>query len=359
MRSSTRGNSKTFPDAKIFRRHLLAWYKKNQRDLPWRKNTNPYRVLVSELMLQQTQVKTVLPYYSKFLKKFPTPEILALASQEQVLAAWAGLGYYRRARFLHAAAKAVASGGFPMTATGLLGLPGVGAYTAAAVGSISFGLPLGVVDGNVIRVLSRVLTLDKDPTAGQGKQALQEAAQTLLDPLSPGDFNQAMMEVGALVCSSSKPRCGACPLKALCLARRRGVQELYPRLPKPVSTLKIHKVVVLITKADKVLAMPRTMSGRIGDEGRMLGLWHFPEIELKKGETSQGAAIKLAGEAAEFKGRLASIIHSVTRYRIKVEAYRFESKKALKGWRWIEWKELNNKPLASAERRLLRALAKA
>jgi A/G-specific adenine glycosylase len=344
------------PDPKNFRRLLLAWYKKNQRDLPWRKNTDPYRVLVSELMLQQTQVKTVLPYYSKFLTRFPNARALAAASQESVLASWAGLGYYRRARFLHAAAKAVAKQGFPQSAEGLLDLPGVGAYTAAAVGSISFGLPLAVVDGNVIRVLSRVLALDKDPTTGQGKRELDSAAQALLDPSHPGDFNQALMELGALICAQTKPRCEACPLAAHCLAFRGKTQESYPRLPTPVSTLKIHKSIALITKGANVLAMPRTLSGRAGDEGRMLGYWHFPELELKKGERPEAMAIHLAGENAKLKIRLASFLHSITRYRIKVDAYLFTSEKALKGWRWIGLRELHSKPLASAERRLLKAL---
>ena len=212
----------------LFRRALLAWYQKFKRDLPWRKNTDPYKILVSELMCQQTQIKTVLPYYAKFLKSFPNAKALASAPEEAVLAAWAGLGYYRRARFLQGAAKAVAATGFPETAEGLLALPGVGAYTAAAIGSISFGLPLAVVDGNVIRVLSRVLALELDPKSGEGKLRISEAAQALLDPGQPGDFNQALMEVGALICSPAKPHCGACPLAKLCAAHAAGMEERYP-----------------------------------------------------------------------------------------------------------------------------------
>ncbi len=337
---------------------LLAWYDAHKRDLPWRADTDPYRVLVSELMLQQTQVKTVIPYYHKFLERFPDAAVLARAPEQEVLAAWAGLGYYRRARFLQAAARAVSqAGGFPRHAGGLRELPGVGAYTAAAVGSISFGLPLAVVDGNVIRVLSRLLALESDPTKGPGRRAVDEAAAGMLDQKRPGDFNQAVMELGALVCTPASPKCGACPLRAHCRALALNKVEEFPRLPKPQATTHLRKAVALVCRRGGA----EVLMGQRGPKGRMQGFWHFPEAEVKlRAGMAEAAAAAAAlalkdGAPPAPKGQAGRFRHSITRYRIAVEAFAFEAKKSAApapGWRWITPAELKKLPLASAERRL-------
>jgi A/G-specific adenine glycosylase len=341
---------------RAFRTALLKWYDKNKRALPWRESRDPYRVLVSELMLQQTQVKTVLPYYEKFLRKFPTAKKLAAAPEADVLAAWAGLGYYRRARFLQAAAKAVARGGFPQSAEGLKALPGIGDYTAAALGSISFGLALAVVDGNVIRVMARLLALPEQADAGKGLAKVREKASALLDPRRPGDFNQGLMELGALICSPRQPACAFCPVSKFCAAYAKGRPGDFPRLAKAAAATRVSKAVALVQKGGFVLCAPRSQGGR------MIGLWHFPEAELGPMEDSGRAAARLALKALDGKakalGKCGLIRHTVTRYRIEAQAFRFSSAARPKPpWRWMALDELRALPLASAEKRMLALLA--
>ena len=198
------------------RRTLLAWYDANRRELPWRRDADPYRVWVSEIMLQQTRVAAVMDHYARFLKKFPTVQTLAAARESSVLATWSGLGYYHRARRMHQAAKVIArerKGIFPRTAAEWRELPGIGRYTAAAIASIAFGEAVAVVDGNVERVLDRVFG------AGEGREGAWQRAEALLDRERPGDFNQAMMELGATVCAPRAPQCPMCPLYAWCASR--------------------------------------------------------------------------------------------------------------------------------------------
>ncbi|HXC64365.1 MAG TPA: A/G-specific adenine glycosylase [bacterium] len=363
-------------DLPTLRRPLLRWYAAAKRDLPWRRTLDPYSILVSELMLQQTQVKTALPYYEKFLKRFPTAKALAAATEEQVLAAWAGLGYYRRARFLHAAAKAVtAAGAFPSTIEGIRELPGVGAYTAAAVGSICFNLPAAVVDGNVIRVLARLLALEADPTKGGGAQAIKDTAQAFLDPNHPGDFNQAMMELGASLCSPTKPQCPACPLKGQCAAFLAHKAEDFPKLPERAEGKVLYKSVVLAVRGKgaklQVLAQPRKLAkgaakakaaeaGRAAD--RLQGLWSFPEVEITEGglEMAEAAALKearrLLGKQTDVAGRLGKHRHNITIYDIHLWPFWFRDEGGMDmkgGWEWVGIAALEKKPLASAEKKLL------
>src|SRR5438105_3498357 len=241
-----------------FRRQLLEWYGAHHRALPWRSTDDPYRIWVSEIMLQQTRVAVVLAYYKRFLRRFPTIAALAIAEEPEVLATWSGLGYYRRARMLHRAARLLAAdrdGRLPQDSAELQLLPGIGRYTANAIASIAFGEPVAVVDGNVTRVLKRIL--------GRiivGAEAWS-AAQKLLDPAQPGDFNQAMMELGATVCVPSIPLCSACPVKALCASRglkweRASVPER--RLSKSVNLLLVQRgaTVALHKRADDERLMP-------------------------------------------------------------------------------------------------------
>jgi A/G-specific adenine glycosylase len=248
-----------------FRRRLLAWYDANARDLPWRKDRDPYRVWVSEIMLQQTRVAAVIEHYHEFLRRFPTVKKLAAAREASVLAAWSGLGYYRRARMLHAAAKVVArerAGKFPETAEGWRELPGIGRYTAAAIASIAFAEPVAVVDGNVERVLQRI---SREQVGGE---QLWESAENCLDRERPGDFNQAMMELGATVCTPRAPACLKCPVMELCLTRG----ELLGG-PKAVPQKKREIHYALDLRNGGVLLVQRARNASL-----MAGMWELPEI---------------------------------------------------------------------------------
>lgn len=206
---------------------LLAWYRKNRRDLPWRHTKDPYKIWLCEIIMQQTRVVQGLSYYNKFVETFPTPLSLARASQDQVLKLWQGLGYYSRARHLHAAAKSM-RGVFPRTYEGVRALPGVGDYTAAAICSIAYNMPYAVVDGNVYRVLARVFGIQTPIDSAEGKKEFAALAQQLLDKQHPGDSNQALMDFGALVCTPQAPQCAACPLAKGCYARKHAMQDALP-----------------------------------------------------------------------------------------------------------------------------------
>jgi A/G-specific adenine glycosylase len=257
------------------RRLLLRWYDKNQRKLPWRGERDPYRILVSEIMLQQTRVAVVEARYRTFIAQFPTPERLAQAKEQTVLAAWSGLGYYRRARNLHGAAKeTVRRGEFPRTAATLRELPGIGRYTANAVASIAFGEPVGVVDGNVKRVLERVFARQFPREAKKTEERYWELAARLLDKGRPGDFNQAMMELGAMVCLPAQPLCGSCPVTNVCAARGPVRKEFREARRKAI----LHYA--LIRKNGSVWLQQRPRSSSL-----MPGMWELPELESSNGAT--------------------------------------------------------------------------
>jgi A/G-specific adenine glycosylase len=252
-------------EPKKFRRRLLAWYDQHQRELPWRASRDPYRVWLSEIMLQQTRVAAVIEHYQEFLRRFPTIKKLAAAREATVLAAWSGLGYYRRARMLHAAAKVVVreyGGKFPTTAEGWQALPGVGRYTAAAIASIAFDEPVAVVDGNVERVSQRV-----SGTRLRGEE-LWQAANDLLDATRPGDFNQAMMELGAVVCTPRAPACLTCPVVELCVTRG----ETAPKA-KPARQNK-REIHYALDRRDGEVFLVR----RPPDASLMPGMWELPEL---------------------------------------------------------------------------------
>lgn len=248
---------------------LLAWYDRHRRDLPWRAGhleaAEPYRVWLSEIMLQQTTVKAVGPYFAKFVARWPSVEALAAATLDDVLRAWAGLGYYSRARNLHACAVAVArdhGGAFPDTEDGLRRLPGIGPYTAAAIAAIAFGRPVMPVDGNIERVTARLFAVEEN--LPQGKARIGELARTLLEPARPGDSAQALMDLGATICTPKKPACVLCPLGADCLARARGDQETFPRkAPKKTGALRRGAAFVVV-RGDEVLLRTRPAKGLLG-----------------------------------------------------------------------------------------------
>jgi A/G-specific adenine glycosylase len=250
---------------------LLDHYDRHARELPWRRDTDPYRVLVSEIMLQQTRVETVRGYYDPWLERFPTVEALADAGEDEVLKAWEGLGYYRRARNLHRAARVVREdldGRIPGEYDELRALPGIGEYTAGAVASIAFGEVVPAVDGNVKRVLARLYDV-ADPKA----RWLRERAAELVDPERPGDWNQALMELGATVCTPRSPKCGACPWGDVCVARAAGTQAERPAKSAKRPVPKAAFGVAVIHAADRVLLTRRP------DEGLLAGMWSFPETD--------------------------------------------------------------------------------
>ncbi|MBP3486551.1 MAG: A/G-specific adenine glycosylase, partial [Oscillospiraceae bacterium] len=262
----------------------LPWYEKNRRDLPWRHTKDPYRIWVSEIMLQQTRVAAVLGYYARFLAAFPTVQSLANAPEEQLMKLWEGLGYYSRARNLQKAARTIAAAGrFPDTYEALLALSGVGEYTAGAIASASFGLREAAVDGNVLRVVTRLTDCHDDIADPQVKTAVRAAVQQVM-PHAPEDiriFNQAMMELGATVClPNGEPRCDDCPVEALCLAQRRGTALSLP-VKKAKKARRVEKKTVYVLLRDGKAALRRRP-----DRGLLASLWEFPNVEGRLDETS-------------------------------------------------------------------------
>ncbi len=273
--------------ARRFRRALLRWFRRGKRDLPWRRTRDPYRIWVAEVMLQQTRVAAVVPYYRRFLKRFPTVGALARARTEQVLRHWAGLGYYNRARHLHRAAKEIVArheGRFPRELGAALGLPGVGRYTAAAVLSIAYGSPYAVLDGNVARVLARLSKLRGELRAQRRWGQLQRAAQELLAPESPGEWNQAMMELGATVCTPRAPRCAECPVSRWCQAYTLGIAEQLPtpRRKRAPVRVTLAAAVLLDRRGQTLLVKPEDGDSR-EDAGALFSrIWQFPAIRVSR-----------------------------------------------------------------------------
>jgi A/G-specific adenine glycosylase len=310
------------------RKNLLAWYDVHRRDLPWRANRDPYRVWLSEIMLQQTRVAAVIEHYHEFLQRFPTVEKLAAAREASVLAAWSGLGYYRRARMLYAAAKVVVrehGGKFPATAEGLRALPGIGRYTAAAIASIAFDAPVAVVDGNVERVLQRV---SGKRLAGE---KLWDAANYLLDAQRPGDFNQAMMELGAVVCTPRAPACLTCPVVKLCATRG----EL-TAIAKPAPQKKRQIRYALGYRDEDGRYGEVFLVQRAGDASLMPGMWELPELTIMNGG---GSSFNLR--------------HSITATNYAVQVWRVSAPSDVKG-KWIAVGRLKKMALTGLARKALR-----
>ncbi len=262
------------PTVRVLRDSLLGWFDRHARNLPWRvEPRDPYAVWVSEIMLQQTRVATVIPYFERFMRRFPTVKSLALAPEDDVLAAWSGLGYYRRARGMHAAAQQIVEGGHPSLPgdhAALLRLSGIGQYTAAAIASIAFGQSVAVVDGNVVRVLSR-LTDDGEPMdTASARRRIQSLADRLIDPDRPGPFNEAMMELGAVVCTPRSPSCGDCPWQKRCLGLRAGRAEQLPVLLGRDASPRVALEAFVLLDPDRVLLCRRRAKGLFG------GLWEPP-----------------------------------------------------------------------------------
>jgi A/G-specific adenine glycosylase len=332
----TRGkiNQQTM-NVRAFRRALLAWYASNRRDLPWRRTRDPYRIWLSEVMLQQTRVAAVIPYYERFLEKFPSVETLANAQEQEVLAAWSGLGYYSRARNLHRAAKLLqGTGGLPRDYQAIRNLPGVGDYTAAAVASIAFDLPYPVLDGNVLRVLSRIRAEPGDLRARSTRNRLHELAGRLMDSTRPADFNQALMEIGATVCVPTQPLCVRCPVASYCEAHRSGLQHQLPILSKRGTPNRTAIELLVIERRGELLVRQRPAQSK-----RLAGFWELPEM-------AQIPAARVGEKIGSFRHTIVNTNYQVTVYRARVA-------KAPAGFCWIDAPSLAKMPLTTTAKKAL------
>ncbi len=305
------------------RKNLLAWFRADARDLPWRRTCDPYAVWVSEIILQQTRVDQGLPYYERFLKTLPTVEALAGASEDTVLKLWEGLGYYTRARNLHKAARLITEeygGQLPRKAELLQLLPGIGKYTAGAIASIAFDEPVPVVDGNVKRVLSRIFNIEACIDGTEGDRETWKQAALLVPRKHPGDFNQSMMELGARICSPKNPRCAECPVAKECLAHLHGIEEQRP-VRRPRKTPPHQEIVVAAIRRNG-----KYLIGKRGTEGMLAGLWEFPGGPTGPGESHEIALIRECweelGVTVSVGGLIAAVDHAYTHLKVTVNVYR-------------------------------------
>jgi A/G-specific adenine glycosylase len=337
------------------RRRLLDWYRRGRRDLPWRRTRDPYAIWVSETMLQQTRSETVLRYWEPFLRRFPTVSALARAREASILARWSGLGYYARARNLHRAARDVVrlhGGRVPRDPAALAALPGLGRYTVGAVASIAFGAPLPVVDGNVARVLTRTHALDRPIHSGDPE--LWRLAASLVPADAAGDWNQALMELGATVCTPREPRCEECPLRLACVARRRGIAERLPRLPARKPARSVKRAVAAVESGGRFLLVRR-------DEGRLLrGLWEFPGVDVAPGgepATKLRAELRRLGVRSDRLAEAGVVRHTILDRRIETRVYRGSApRRPVAGGRWLTRERLGGVPLSAAGLRIARQL---
>lgn len=349
-----------------YRKALLEWFDREQRLLPWRENRDPYRIWVSEVMLQQTTVAAVIPYFERFLKRFPTVIALAQADEQDVLAHWSGLGYYRRARHLHISAQRIAQeygGIFPRDPQAWAELPGVGRYILGAVLSQAFDAPLPIVEANSQRVLARLLAFPGDPRQGPGQRWIWQAAEALLDPQRPGDYNQALMELGATVCKPLQPRCDACPVAKVCLARQTGAQDRIPPAKERPTITRVHEVAVVIQRGSRVLLCQRGPQA-----SRWANMWEFPHAEITTAEdrvlSTNAIASQLTGLTVRGGIPLLTIRHTVTRFQIEMacmlaeyQSGTFTSQLYTEAL-WLSPDELSNYPTSSPQRRLIQHLQK-
>lgn len=317
----------------------MAWYDGARRDLPWRRTRDPWHILVSEVMLQQTRVQAVIPYYQRFLARFPTPQALAEAPESEVLVLWSGLGYYSRARRLRQAARAIsAAPGFPRTYTGLRALPGLGDYTAAAVASIAFGQAHAAVDGNVLRVVARITNNASGIGAAGTRRAFQKIASGWLDASRPGDFNQAMMELGATVCLPRAPLCPSCPLGGVCRARTAGTQAQLPVKLGAAPPEAVELQVVVACKPGYLL-----LGQRGAAEPRLAGFWELPE----PGHLPAATPLE----------PVARVRHAIVNQLFRVTVLRCGPVRAPRGYRWISAAEAARLPLTTLTRKALATLS--
>jgi A/G-specific adenine glycosylase len=313
------------PRARALRRRLLAWYDAGRRALPWRfpqHGADPYRVWLAEVMLQQTQVRAAIPYYERFLVRFPTLEALASAREEDVLALWGGLGYYARARNLHAAAREAQRrhGGLPRSVDALRALPGFGPYTAGAVASIAFAVPAAAVDGNVARVLARLFLVEGEPGSAGPRRRIEALAQALVDPARPGDLNQALMDLGATVCAKPAPACARCPVARLCGARAAGREREVPAARRRPERRALALGCAVVRRGSAILLARRPAGGLFG------GTWALPAAEVPPGGDARLALARALRDEhalpARVEEELAACDRTLTHRALTLRAFR-------------------------------------
>ncbi len=351
---------------RAFRRAVLNWFRAHARAMPWREHPSPYRVWVSEVMLQQTQVATVRPYFDRFMARFPTVQALAEAPLEEVLKLWEGLGYYRRARHLHQAAKLIVTkhhGAIPSDEKALLALPGIGRYTAGAIRSIAFNIPAPILDGNVKRVLARLDDIETPIERAETERQLWARAAELVDPDQPGHFNQALMELGSLVCRPTQPACPHCPVSTFCQAYARGTQAQRPvRVPR--KRIPHYQVAAGIVwhraDPDRFLIAQRPAEGMLG------GLWEFPGGKQEPGEslpqTLTRELMEELGIQVEVGEKLTVVKHAFSHFRITLHAFHARHRAGepqplgVDDWRWVTVEEADAFPMAKTDRAILAKL---
>jgi A/G-specific adenine glycosylase len=343
---------------------LLAWAEKHLRELPWRREQDPYRIWVSEIMLQQTRVETVIPYYVEWMARFPTVEALAQAELGEALKSWEGLGYYARCRNLHRAAQVIVDrhgGRLPDNRTDLIALPGIGPYTVGAILSLAFGQDAAVLDGNVRRVFSRLFVIDDDPREAKNRDALWALAERLVPPGMAGRFNEALMDLGATVCTPKRPRCGWCPLGEVCQAYALGDPEGYPPPVRRAPTPHYSVAAGVIWRDGHLLIAQRPVEGLLG------GLWEFPGGKQEAGETlSECLKRELCEELdirVEVDRQLTVVRHAYTHFRVTVHAFECRYLSAgdpkaigVDDWRWVKLADLDAFPFPVVDRKIIAAL---
>ena len=341
--------------AKI-RRQLTNWYQKHHRPLPWRESQDPYPIWISEIMLQQTQVETVKPYFKRFMREFPQIKKLAAADESRVLQLWEGLGYYRRARQLHQAAQVIAkehSGRFPQELSQVLALPGIGRYTAGAILSIAFDQRTPILEANTLRVYSRWIALTDDPRTGSGQAVLWDLAEQILPRQRVGQFNQAAMELGAKICSVKQPKCLLCPVRTACQAFQQGLQNQIPIPPRPKKYEDVTEVAIVVRRRREVLL-------RQCQEGeRWTGLWDFPRFPTEnKGDLRElvNKVKQQTGIEAQIGSKITTIKHGVTRFRITLDCFaaKYQSGRirTKNGLIWVHPNKLDRFALSTSGRKI-------
>jgi A/G-specific adenine glycosylase len=341
---------------------LLKWFRANARDLPWRKTRDPYAIWISEVMLQQTQVKTVLPYWTRWMTQLPNVRALARASEERVLKLWEGLGYYKRARNLQRAAQIIIKehdGDFPRTFDAVLALPGIGRYTAGAICSIAFNQPHPVLDGNVLRVLTRLFGISGNPKERRTNECLWRLANDLVAVAANQEagcshLNQSLMELGAVLCLPQAPKCEACPVRKQCVALATRRVHRLPNLPARTGMTERRFLAFIVNSRDRFLVRQRP--GGVVNER----LWEFPNVEVTNGE---GRCPKVIAEKTLrlrlFRPeKVGTIRHSITRYRIAVEVLRGTAKRKTSKGHWLTLDEIDARALTSAHRKIFNRISK-
>lgn len=341
-----------------FSQNLVRWFKDNKRDLPWRRTNNPYYIWISEIMLQQTQVDTVIPYFNAFINQFPEPEILAQADESQVLKAWEGLGYYSRARNLHQGVKEVVEsygGHVPDNKKDIRSIKGIGPYTAGAILSIAFNQPEPAVDGNVMRVMSRVLLIDDDTSKQQTKQTFERILSDIIPEHEASAFNQGLMELGALICKPKQPLCEHCPVREQCLAFDEGVQTEYPvKKKKAKQRHEYYGVLFVQNDTGDVLIRQRP------DQGLLAGLWEFPMVAFNHPNESISDVLEKQDVLLSLENTGIQFTHTFTHIKWHMDIYKArtfdrELQESFGGY-WVNQEDLDQYPFPVSHQKVIQKL---